>query len=74
MEAHHLIPMSAQNDFENSLDVDANIVCLCPNCHRKLHYGNQIDEELKILYEKRKELLNKSGIMISFEDLIKYYE
>lgn len=73
MEAHHLIPMAAQDKFDISLDVDANIICLCPNCHRKLHYGNDITNELKKLYEDRKEFLNKSGIDIAFSELMKYY-
>ncbi len=74
MEAHHLIPMSAQEDFINSLDVDANIVSLCSVCHRKLHHGNNIQQELLKLFIDRVGLLKKSGIDISFEQLIKYYE
>lgn len=74
MEAHHLIPISAQDDFNVSLDVDANIVCLCPNCHKKLHYGNNIKDDLYKLYSSRKELLKESGIDISFEELLKYYK
>lgn len=74
MEAHHLIPMSAQDDFNNSLDVDANIVSLCPLCHRKLHHGKDIELELKKLFDSRLELLKQSGIDISFEELIMYYK
>lgn len=73
MEAHHLIPMAAQVDFDVSLDVDANIVCLCPNCHRKLHFGKDIDDELKMLYGKRRHSLIESGLKITFNDLKKYY-
>lgn len=37
VETHHIIPVS---DFENSkLSVD-NLICLCPNHHREVHYGN----------------------------------
>lgn len=39
MEGHHAVPMKKQALFQNSLDVYANIVCLCPICHRQLHYG-----------------------------------
>ena len=39
MEGHHAIPMRHQDKFTKSLDVYANIVCLCPICHRLLHYG-----------------------------------
>lgn len=74
MEAHHLIPMSAQDDFNSSLDVDANIVSLCPLCHRKLHNGKDIELELKKLFDSRVELLKQSGIDISFEELIMYYK
>lgn len=74
MEAHQLIPIGAQDDFNNSLDVDANIVCLCPNCHRKLHYGANIDGDLLDLFNRQKLLLEKSGIKISFNDLKKYYK
>jgi 5-methylcytosine-specific restriction protein A len=39
-EAHHLIPMEYQKDFSPvSLDVPANIVSLCSNCHNEIHYG-----------------------------------
>lgn len=74
MEAHHLIPMASQDKFDVSLDVDANIVCLCPNCHRKLHYGKERRWTLLKLYNDRKELLKQSGIDISFDNLMKYYE
>jgi 5-methylcytosine-specific restriction endonuclease McrA len=74
MEAHHLVPLSTQDYFDNSLDVDANIVCLCPNCHRKLHYGEDIFADLKKLYDARVEYLSKSGIDISFNELIELYK
>lgn len=74
MEAHHLIPLNAQDKFENSLDVDANIVCLCSNCHKKLHYGMDINKELKYLYDLKIDFLKKSGLNISFEDLLELYE
>ncbi len=74
MEAHHLIPMSAQEYFENSLDVAANIVSLCPVCHRKLHYGKDIEIELNQLFYYRNNLLKQSGIEISFDELKKLYK
>lgn len=74
MEAHHLIPMASQDTFDVSLDIDANILCLCATCHRKLHYGLNIREDLKKLYYDRKELLKQSGVDITFEKLLKYYE
>lgn len=74
MEAHHLIPISAQDKFDVSLDVDANIVCLCPNCHRNLHYGQDITNLLRTLYDEKKEYLKKSGIIITFEELLELYK
>lgn len=74
-EPHHLIPLSAYNDFEYSLDNEANICSLCCICHNCLHYG--VDEErlpiLKKLFKERHELLTKANIEISFEELKKYY-
>jgi 5-methylcytosine-specific restriction enzyme A len=76
MEAHHLIPMSAQDYFEYTLDFADNIVCLCPNCHRKIHHA--IDEEkkeiLQFLYKKREKKYNKYCIDISFKKILIFYE
>lgn len=75
VEAHHLIQMEFSNDFENSIDVIANLISLCPNCHRKLHHSK--DEERKgdieYLFLKRKDQLAAKGINISFNELKKYY-
>lgn len=72
-EPHHLIPMSAQKEFEYSLDVLPNIVSLCSNCHNKLHYGLDIQETITQLYYARKEKLEEYGIGISLEKLLSYY-
>ncbi len=79
LEAHHLIPMKAQKDFENiNLDRVENIVGLCPMCHSIVHYGNFDEKEkvLKKLYDERITLLNncEQPINITFEELMnKYY-
>lgn len=39
MEGHHGIPIRKQDKFNYSLDIYANIISLCPICHRLLHYG-----------------------------------
>ncbi|MGV2527447.1 UNVERIFIED_CONTAM: restriction endonuclease, partial [Bacillus thuringiensis] len=51
-------------DFENSLDVVGNIVSICPNCHRLIHYGRDKDKKkvLELLFEQRKDSLKKFGI------------
>ena len=75
MEAHHLIPLSSQELFNTSgLDSVANIVCICPNCHRNLHYGKDIIPMLEKIYNERKQALEKSGITITFEELLELYK
>ena len=70
MEGHHILPMKMQDKFTKSLDVYANIICVCPICHRLLHYG--IDKDKEILLEKiyfdRAERLAISGLPIAKED------
>jgi predicted HNH restriction endonuclease len=72
-EPHHLIPTAYQDSFENSLDVEANIVALCSNCHNQIHYGDGSEELLKELYKKRKEELEQAGIPISLGKLLSLY-
>ncbi len=72
-EAHHLVPLCFQSFFENSLDVEANVVSLCPYCHSLLHYGSDIESVLRILYEQRITRLKKCGISVSFEELLLLY-
>jgi Predicted restriction endonuclease len=72
MESHHAIPMRQQPHFDNSLDIYANLICLCPICHRKIHYGirsNRI-EMMQQLYQKRSGRLAKSGIVLSLTEFI----
>ncbi|HFK1439116.1 HNH endonuclease [Bacillus thuringiensis] len=75
MEAHHLIPLRMQHDFENSLDVVGNIVSICPNCHRLIHFGRAKDKKkvLELLFEQRKGFLKKFGIEVSLKELFGYY-
>lgn len=74
MEPHHLIPLEFQDYFEYSLDVEANIISLCSNCHNEIHYGENYKELITILYNERKEQLNKCGLVVSLEELYKMYE
>lgn len=72
MEGHHLIPMSNQGEFKFSLDIYANIVSLCPNCHRLLHYGVEAEKKnilVELYYQRHKRLCN-SGIEISRNDFL----
>lgn len=76
VEAHHLIPMKYQDQFEYSLDIPENIVALCPNCHRAIHHGTK-DCKKKIitaLFNKRKKILKDNGINIDIEALTEMYK
>ncbi|GAB3051748.1 HNH endonuclease [Virgibacillus ainsalahensis] len=72
-EPHHLIPMGYQNQFEHSLDVEANIVSLCSTCHNQIHYGNGADKLIGELYNKRKKELEQAGIAVNLENLLNLY-
>lgn len=72
-EGHHLIPLSFQPLFKYSLDVEANVVSLCPRCHRLLHYGLDKRQLLLTLYKKRIARLKMCRIAISYEKLLLFY-
>jgi len=81
MEGHHLIPCTLGNaeyfkdKYGKNIDCTANIISLCPTCHRAVHFG---EEQTKItiltkLYAKQKEKLANAGIPITLEELIGLY-
>ncbi|KQS37700.1 HNH endonuclease [Exiguobacterium sp. Leaf196] len=76
VEAHHLIPIQFQNKYKNSLDTHANIISICPMCHRKIHYGTfeEIQNMIKRLFDSRKARLNSSGIDLTIDELYDYYK
>ncbi|MEG2869746.1 MAG: hypothetical protein RR894_18600 [Terrisporobacter sp.] len=76
VEGHHLIPMKYQDNFEYSLDVEANVVSLCVVCHKIFHLG-RIKDKVKIiskLYQLRRNSLELSGLKISLDELIDLYK
>lgn len=75
VEAHHLIPFSNQGSYQFSLDVTANIVALCPTCHRRLHHGKLANKtsDIKSLLSKRKVRLEEKELTIGEKDLLKLY-
>lgn len=75
-EAHHLVPLENHEEFSYSLDVEENVVSLCSNCHNCIHYGVNSEREILIqtLYEKRKDMLKKVGIDITFKQLKELYD
>ncbi|SVF54827.1 DNA methylase [Escherichia coli] len=66
--------MSKQDYFENSLDVEENIISLCCNCHKQIHLGKGFEDMLRKIYAERKDVLKKAGIEILLEDLILFYK
>lgn len=72
MEGHHLIPMAKQGEFDHSLDVYANIICLCPICHRRIHLGLKSDriDMLKEIYDRRGERLQHSGLILTENEFV----
>ncbi len=75
MEKHHLIPMSFYDQFETSIDDISNITCLCPTCHKQLHYGvlNEKKPLIQNLLEQQSEEMAKRGIAIDLENLLMMY-
>lgn len=73
-EAHHLIPLKFQEYFETSLDVEANVISLCPMCHRLIHHGLNNDKVIEKLYKNRKSRLKKCDINITLEQLLFFYQ
>jgi len=64
-EPHHLIPLQYDDLFENSLDVQANIVSLCSHCHNLVHYGVDAENVIRKLWEDRREEIKNAGIGIT---------
>jgi len=77
MEAHHIVPMKFQYKFPNtSLDTHANIVAICPNCHRLIHHATELEYEriLDLLLNKRITRLSNCGIDIDINTLLLMYK
>ncbi len=78
VEAHHLIPMKYQRIYTDNLDRSTNIVCLCPTCHKAIHYGNDATKKMYLepLYNARRAALSAVGFDMGtdIDDFIaKYY-
>ncbi|MGV2862121.1 HNH endonuclease [Achromobacter spanius] len=76
VEAHHLIPFSLQGSYPVSLDVTANIIALCPNCHKRLHLGSPVTkkEDILALLSDRKDRLSEKKLKIGQSELLKFYK
>ncbi len=74
VEAHHLIPMSLQDQFgKKSLDQIDNICVINPLSHRMLHHADfgVIESDLNKLIAKRSGLLSRLGL--SKYDILEMY-
>ncbi|WP_243740299.1 HNH endonuclease [Aureibacillus halotolerans] len=76
VEAHHLVLLSRQGEYDFALDQPANIVALCPNCHRLLHHGTPQERNvlLQRLFDQRQQRLHVIGIDITYDKLTKMYD
>lgn len=76
VEAHHLIQMGYQDEFEYSLDVEANIISLCVGCHKMLHHSIYTEKKniIKQFYKERNERLSECGIDLTLKELLNYYK
>lgn len=76
MEPHHLIPISMQGYYAHDIDITPNLICLCPNCHSKIHYGLKPDIEVMLkafLAARKTDLKNIGNIDIDEPTLLAYY-
>lgn len=75
VEAHHLIPISQQDNFTYSLDIAANIVSLCATCHRMLHFATLQEKKgiLKLLLKQRREHLLEKSISVKDSEFLQFY-
>ena len=82
MEGHHLIPCTVSNveyywdKYGRNIDCVENIICLCPTCHRRIHFGSKEEKEriIKVLYKKQISSLRSAGLDISIDELLSLYD
>ena len=82
MEGHHLIPCTVSNveyywdKYGRNIDCVENIICLCPTCHRRIHFGSKEEKEriIKVLYKKQISSLRTAGLDISIDELLSLYD
>lgn len=76
MEPHHMIPISMQGLYSSDIDITSNLICLCPNCHKRIHLGKKADVEpmLRKFFAARESDLKTCGIDIDIYTLLAYYD
>jgi len=76
MEAHHLIPITRQQEIWDkcgiNIDCVENVVSLCPNCHRIIHFAKKAEREkiIKKLYRDRKDEFKRIGLCVELKDIL----
>lgn len=72
VEAHHVIPVALNDSFDEELDCEENVIALCPNCHKAIHYAtNEYKENLlEYIIDNDDDL---SRFDITLEDLKEFY-
>lgn len=81
MEGHHLIPCTYNNaiDFKEkhniNIDCVENIVSVCPNCHRAIHYGDEKTKTaiLEVLFNLKQNTFEALNINLNFDEIKRYY-
>ncbi|WP_187152053.1 HNH endonuclease [Treponema endosymbiont of Eucomonympha sp.] len=76
LELHHFIPREFSNDFDSSIEILANYIALCPNCHRKIHLAvdNERKHLIRLLFNVRQESLKANKLDIDLTKLFEYYK
>ncbi|WP_405276684.1 HNH endonuclease [Methanobrevibacter sp.] len=72
VEGHHVIPVALNDSFDEELDCEDNVIALCPNCHKAIHYATNEHKEdlLKYIIDND---VNLSRFDITLEDLKEFY-
>jgi len=71
VEGHHIIPMFQQKNYDFKLDEVDNIISLCPNCHKEIHFADNKKEIIQKIFNLNKKYMEKHSV--SLNDLYKMY-
>lgn len=76
VEVLHLVPLSAQKLFDDSIDILENVICLCPNCYAKIHFSDYSIREkmLNHLYDIKTDDFERANIKIDKKELKSLYQ
>ncbi|ALD66605.1 HNH endonuclease [Spiroplasma cantharicola] len=72
LEAHHIVPISLAPVYKINLDLLDNMVSLCPNCHKSMHYSENENKYkmLQIIKKFESDFFRKNNYLIEdIEDI-----